>query len=328
MMFDLISGFASQLQEALEIGENANLSAAPLPIQNVVISGLGGSGIGGSIVAMKVEKEAKIPILVNNKYFIPAFVGPNTLVIVSTYSGNTEETVNCLEEAIRRGAKIACVTSGGKVAQLARENNLDLIELPGGMPPRACLGYSMTQLLYILSFHSIIDDSFKNEIKASIELITEHKSSIMLESKAIAAKLLGKMPVIYTVANTEAIAIRLRQQINENSKELCWHHVFPEMNHNELVGWRQKNENLAVLILRNENDFERNQARIEFSKTVFSQYTSTIIEIFSQGETNWEKAIYLIHMGDWISYFLAELKGIDPVEVRIIDSLKSELSKI
>ncbi len=327
MMFDLISGFPGQLQEALEIGEKAHLTPAPLPILNVVITGLGGSGIGGKIVSLLVEKEANVPISVNNKYFIPAYVGPQTLVIVSSYSGNTEETVNCMEEALRKGAKIICVTSGGKIAELAKENSLDLIELPGGLPPRSCLGYSMSQLLYILSFHNIIDDGFKAKLIASINLINEEKAALMVEAKAIAAKLVGRLPVIYSVAASEGIAIRLRQQLNENSKTLCWHHVFPELNHNELVGWRDKNENLAVVILRNKHDFERNQTRIEVSKNVFSKYTSTIIEIFSKGESNFENAIYLIHIGDWVSYFLAELKGVDPVEVKIIDFLKEELAK-
>jgi glucose/mannose-6-phosphate isomerase len=327
MMFDLIAGFPGQLQEAMEIGENAQLSPSPLPILNVVITGLGGSGIGGKIVSHLVEKNANVPVSVNNKYFIPEYVGPQTLVIVSSYSGNTEETINCMEEAMRKGAKITCITSGGKIAELAKENNFDLIEVPGGLPPRSCLGYSLTQLLFILAFHNISDDGFKSKLMSSINLIMDEKTSIMVEAKAIAAKLVDKTPVIYSTASSEGIAIRLRQQLNENAKILCWHHVFPELNHNELVGWREKNENLAVIILRNAHDYERNQTRIEISKNVFAKYTSTIIEVYSKGESIIENAIYLIHIGDWISYFLAEIKGIDPVEVKIIDFLKGELAK-
>jgi glucose/mannose-6-phosphate isomerase len=327
MMFDLISGFPGQLQEASEIGEKAFLTPAPLPILNVLITGLGGSGIGGKIISLLVEKEASVPITVNNKYFIPAYVGPQTLVIVSSYSGNTEETINCMEEALRKGAKITCVSSGGKITELAKENKLDLIELPGGLPPRSCLGYSMTQLLYILAFHGITNHGFKTNLSASINLINDEKTSIMMEAKAIAAKLVGRFPVIYSTSSSEGIAIRLRQQFNENAKTLCWHHVFPELNHNELVGWREKNENIAVIILRNSHDYERNQTRIEISKTVFSKYTPNIIEVFSKGESMLENAIYLIHIGDWISYFLAELKGVDPIEVKIIDFLKDELAK-
>ena len=121
--------------------------------------------------------------------------------------------------------------------------------------------------------------------------------------------------------------MRFRQQINENSKELCWHHVIPEMNHNELVGWRTKHENLAVVIFRNDDDFERSVTRIEINKKIISQYCSSIIEIHSKGNSKLERTLYNIHLGDWVSVFLAEKKNIDISEVKVIDFLKSELSK-
>ena len=326
-MFELITNFPQQIKEAIKIGEKAVLTPAITPVLNVIISGLGGSGIGGSIVSQLVEKESPVSVAVNNKYFLPAYVGPNTLAIISSYSGNTEETISCLKEAIKKGSKIVCITSGGVIAEIARENKLDLIEIPGGNPPRASLAYSLTQLFYVLNFHEIINSAFKEKLNAAIELISEDKEPIIIEAKAIVAKLINKTPVIYSVATTESIAIRFRQQLNENAKTLCWHHVFPELSHNELVGWTEKNENLAVIILRNKTDFVRNQIRIEISKKIFERYTSTVIELFSKGDSDIENAIYLIHLGDWVSYFLAELKGIDPVEVKVIDHLKSELSK-
>ncbi|HET6244443.1 MAG: bifunctional phosphoglucose/phosphomannose isomerase [Bacteroidetes bacterium] len=326
-MFELITNFPQQLREAIKIGESASLTKAKVPISNIVISGLGGSGIGGSIASQLFEKESPVPITVNNKYFLPAFVNSNTLVIISSYSGNTEETISCMKEAMKKSAKIVCITSGGAIAEMAINNKLDFIKIPGGNPPRTCLGYSLTQLMYILSFYGIISPSFKEKLNAAIELIIDQKPQIIVESKAVAAKLLHKLPVIYSVSSGEAISIRFRQQLNENAKVLCWHHVFPELNHNELVGWTEKNENMAVVIFRNNTDFIRNQNRIEISKQIIARYTSTIIEIFSKGESNIEHAIYLIHLGDWISYFLADLKGIDAVEVKVIDLLKSELLK-
>jgi glucose/mannose-6-phosphate isomerase len=326
-MDQYIEKFAEQLKRGLEIGESAKLTHTGFPIDNVLISGLGGSGIGGSIAAQILEQESSVPVYVNNKYFLPAYVGKNTLVIISSYSGNTEETLSCLHEAIKREAKIVCVTSGGLIGQIAKENKIDHIIIPGGMPPRTCLGYSMIQLFYILSFFKIIKDGFKDAFIASINLITDEKSHILLEAKAIAAKLLNKLPIIYSTSSNEAVCVRFRQQLNENSKVLAWHHVFPEMNHNELVGWTQKNEDLAVIILRSENDFERNNFRIEFSKKIFSQHTSTLIEIFSKGKSKIENAIYLIHICDWISYFLAELRGVDAIEVNVISRLKNALAE-
>jgi glucose/mannose-6-phosphate isomerase len=133
------------------------------------------------------------------------------------------------------------------------------------------------------------------------------------------------MIVIYSAANVEAVAIRWRQQLNENSKVLCWHHVIPEMNHNELVGWRSSGK-FAVIILRNDTDYSRIQQRMNIAKNIISQYTPHIIEVYSKGESFLEKSLYLIHLGDWVSYYLAERKKVDPVEVNVIEYLKAELA--
>ena len=326
-MNQLIAIFSRQLKEAYEIGEKAKLGDTKTPISNILVSGLGGSGIGGSIMAQLVEKEATVPISINKTYSLPHFVNENTLVIISSYSGNTEETISCLNDAIKKKAKIVCITSGGKIEEIARTNKLNYIIIPGGMPPRACVAYSLTQLFFILNHFKIITDSFREKLKASVDLIDKEEGRIMEEARNVAKKLLNKIPVIYSAATSEAICIRFRQQLNENAKVLCWHHVFPEMNHNELVGWKEKNDHLAVIIFRNENDYPRIKTRIKISKAIFKQCTSTVIELFSKGNSNIENAIYLIHLGDWISYFLAELKGVDAMEVDVIVHLKSELAK-
>ena len=213
------------------------------------------------------------------------------------------------------------------MAEIAEEKSIDCIMIPGGMPPRACLAYSLTQLFFVLSYHKIISDDFKNHLKSSIVLLNEQEENIRSEAKTAAGKLLNKIPVIYSTALSEAVCVRFRQQLNENAKTLCWHHVFPELNHNELVGWREKNENLAVVIFRNKNDYERVNTRIEISKPIFQSCTSTLVELFSKGNSNIENAIYLIHLGDWISWFLSEMKGVDATEVNVIAHLKSELAK-
>lgn len=327
-MKDLIAGFSKQLEQALQIGNKAKLSKSPKAIHNVLISGLGGSGIGGSILSELVVNETTVPINVTKGYFIPAYVNENTLFIVSSYSGNTEETINALELALKKKAKIVCITSGGKIEEIAKLNKLDHIIIPGGMPPRACLGYSLTQLFFVLSSNGIISGKFETELKAAVKLIDVEENNIISEAKSIAGKLENKIPVIYSTTYFEGISIRFRQQINENSKMLCWHHVIPEMNHNELVGWREKNENLAVIIFRDKDDYKRNQARIEINKKVIEKYTSTIIEIYAKGKSAIEKAIYFIHLGDWISYYLAEKKGVDAIEISVINQLKSALSKL
>ena len=327
-MKKLIEDFPEQLQEAIRIGEQAKLTSAKKKIANVFISGLGGSGIGGTIVSELSAMEASVPITVGKGYFIPKFVNENTLVVISSYSGNTEETLNCLHLALKRKAKIVCISSGGKVVEIAKKKKLDLIIIPGGNPPRACLGFSLTQQFFILSHFKIISGKFKAQLKTSIQLIQSEKQNIVKEARAIAETLQGKTPIVYTTTYFEGVAIRFRQQLNENTKILCGHHVIPEMNHNELVGWPSGSDRVAVVLLRDKEEYERNNVRIEINKEVIKKYTPHVIEVWSKGKSQIEKAIYFIHLVDWVSILLSEIKGVDSMEIKVIDHLKSELSKI
>lgn len=326
-MKNLIANFPQQLKEAIQIGESAKLTPSKVNISNVLICGLGGSGIGGTIVSELVAKISKIPITVSKGYFIPNFVNENTLVILSSYSGNTEETLNCLSLAKEKNAKITIITSGGKLGKEAKFNHLDSIIVPDGMPPRACLGYSLTQLFFVLGFHSIIDETYKKDLKSAVNLIESKQESIKKEAELITEKIKGKTPVIYSTTYNEGIAVRFRQQLNENAKILCWHHVIPEMNHNELVGWTIPNDNLSVIFFLDKDEYSRNLARVKIIKKVIEKY-AIVTEIYSKGDSAIEKAIYFIHLGDWVSSMLAEYRKVDAVEVNVINHLKSELSKI
>lgn len=327
-MDKLIAQFPNQISEAIEIGESATINKHSKEIKNIVISGLGGSGIGGAIVKDLVASEIKIPIEINNSYTIPNYVNESTLFIVSSYSGNTEETLEALKHAIEKNAKIVGITSGGQIAEICKEHKIDLILVPpGSSSPRACLGYSMVQQFYVLHKLGLIDVSFKSALKNSKNLIVNKENEIKNEAQKLAQKLHDKLPIIYAPDTMEGVAVRLRQQINENAKMLCWHHVIPEMNHNELVGWRSKNEHFAVIVFRNKTDYARIQKRIEINKEIFKKYTSNIFEIWSKGDNAIEKAIYCIHLGDWLSFYLSELRGVDSIEVKVIDHLKAELAK-
>ncbi|MCB9190171.1 MAG: bifunctional phosphoglucose/phosphomannose isomerase [Flavobacteriales bacterium] len=327
-MKELIKDFTNQIAHAIVIGNAYEPSDWNANISNVLISGLGGSGIGGTIAAEVVASEAHVPIVTNNGYFIPNFVSINTLFLACSYSGNTEETISAAKLAHEEGAKIVVISSGGKLKEMADELGWDFIGIPGGQPPRASFGLSFPEVLYGLHAHGIISKKFEKELEAAINLLDDNESAIQEEAKQVTEKLFGKIPVIYAADGFGGVATRFRQQINENSKMLCWHHVIPEMNHNELVGWRDKNEDLAVIIFRNETDFKNIQARMEINKGTFAEYTSTTIEVWSKGTSDLQRALYLIHLGDWVSFFLGEKKGVDITEVKVIDHLKGELAKL
>lgn len=328
MMDQLIARFPEQLAEALEIGEGANLRPHSEPINKIYVAGLGGSGIGANFAAEFVSDECKIPYLIGKGYSNPAYIDKNTIYVASSYSGNTEETLTALEGVTASGAKIICVSSGGKLITIAKERGYDYIELPNTWPsPRACLGYSVVMQLYILYKLGFISKLKIDQIKSSIDLIKYDQDEIKSKAQKIAEIINGKIPIIYTTDRMESVAVRFRQQINENSKYLAWHHVIPEMNHNELVGWRDLYEDVAVIYFRNKDDYQRNAMRIDINKEVISKYTNTVVEIYSKGQSTVEKAIYFVHLGDWVSWYLAQLRGVDALEVKVIDDLKNELGK-
>ena len=248
----------------------------------MLICGLGGSGIGGTILVDLVSPKVRVPICATKDYSIPNFVDEHTLVIASSYSGNTEETLFALEKCQSKGAEIACVSSGGKLAEIAQEKGYNFIQIPSGHPPRAMFGYSFTQLFFLFKHYGLIDHSFEQDFEKSIELLNKRKDHIQTEAQNLADKMYEQTAVIYTAHGFEGVGVRFRQQINENSKMLCWHHVIPEMNHNELLGWRTNTDNLAVIYFRNKCDYSRNQVRIDINKEVIAKYTNNISEVWSE----------------------------------------------
>ena len=327
-MEEMINAFADQLAEALEIGENSRISERTRPIKNVVMAGMGGSGIGADFVKEFVIDECKVPIEICKGYDLPAFADENTLGIISSYSGNTEESITILRALEKRGSSIVCISSNGLLMDIALRNKHDFVMLPAGWSsPRACLGYNIVTQLYVLHKCDLISPGFKPKIEAAITVLQEEREDIKDRAKKIAELMEGEIPVIYATDRMRAATLRFRQQLNENAKMLCWQHVVPEMNHNELVGWSEDREDLAVIVLRNKDDMLRNQERINIMKQIISKLSATWIEVFTGGNSQIEHALYLVHLVDWISLYMAEIRKVDPVEIRAIDYLKHELSK-
>ncbi len=327
MMNTLIERFAEQIEEAISIGQNATISP-DTDIKNIYVAGLGGSGIGGDFVANFLRDQLQVPMNVGKEYDIPAYVGPDTLCIVSSYSGNTEETLASMKIMLERGAKMVCIASGGKIIAAAKEHGLEYVQVPGNWPsPRACLGYSVIQQLYVLTKKGLVSDTAITQLQAVADMILAEEAGIKTEAEAIAQKLHHRTAVLYSTLALEPVTVRFRQQINENSKALCWHHIIPEMNHNELVGWKDKRDDLVVIYLRRADDYKRNQIRIDINQEIISKLCAEVIDIHAKGDNLIMQSFYLVHLVDWVSWFLAELRGVDSIEVNVIDYLKGELAK-
>jgi len=320
-----IDRFPKQLLEALAIGTNLPDIDCPRPVNNIVIAGMGGSGIGGLLLKDFLKPTLAIPIEVVNDYNLPACCNENTLLICSSYSGNTEETLSAFAQAIVGNCMIACVTSGGKLATLAQQHNFPVVTIPGGMPPRTCLGYSSVAQLFILLRAGVINDTFIKSIEQAAALLTSAKETIHQTAKSVAGLVCNTIPIVYADIAINAAALRLKQQINENAKMLCFNHALPEMNHNELVAYFEKHENLSVIYLRHSAEHPKTANRFKLVEELINDKIGCSATISADGDSFLEHIFYLIHVGDWLSYYLAELHGVDPIKIEMLDWLKIAL---
>lgn len=326
-MDELIADFSEHLREALAISITFSTDVNKL-FDNVVITGLGGSGIGGKIVSDIVSSEVNIPIVCNNDYTLPNFAGKNTLLIAVSYSGGTEETLEALEKGLEKGCTCAVISSGGRALEIAKEKGLAHIVIPGGLPPRAAFGFGFVQLFTLLHAFGICSIDRTEAIDKAIDLLDSEEDNIKTLAKEVAVNLHKNQAVIYSSFTLEGVSTRFRQQLNENSKVLTWHHCIPEMNHNELVGWAGADKNHAVVNFINPNDHFKTKERFRISKEIISKYTENITDLVPKGDNLLEHSLYFIHLGDWISYELSVLFDVDPIEVNVITHLKNELSKL
>ena len=326
MMENLISAFPANITEALAIAKASIIKPAKQEITNIVICGMGGSGIGGRIVEKWIEDEINIPVNGVSAYSLPNYVNENTLVIGSSYSGNTEETLSCIEEAISKNAQIIGITSGGKLKDVCSSNGFDCIIVPGGNPPRTALAFSLVQLLNILSAHELISNKSLSSLESARDSVVSNETEIKSIAHNLAEFLKGRVGILYGETKFEPMLVRARQQFNENGKLLCWHHVIPEMNHNELVGWGGGDNRFAVVYFTSDDMHARNVKRMEIGMDVIKKKGASQMEIKAIGNSFIEQTIYLINIVDWASLYLSDLKNVDPIDIEVIDFLKSELA--
>lgn len=328
MMYELIKDFQNNLTQGLSIAESTIYKKPLQRISNIVIVGMGGSGIGGLLVSQWLFDSLQAPVTLVQDYELPQFVGENSLVIGSSYSGNTEETLIALQEAKKRKSFIIGICSGGKLKEFCADNYYDCTVVPGGNPPRTALGFSIIQLLNIFSQLGLTDLDWKYAIRDARDTIDNNKDAIHEEAKKLSAFLNTCQPIFYSTSRYEGVAIRARQQFNENSKILCWHHIIPEMNHNELVGWGGGSNHFGVVIFDSGDWGERNNIRRQFTLDVLKTKTDKIYLLETKGKNIIEKSLYYINIVDWASWYLSEEKAVDPIEINVINNLKNTLSSI
>ena len=326
-MEKLIQDFSKQMEEAIAIGSKAVFTKPENEIRNVCLIGLGGSAFGGEVAKNYIADQCAVPFDIQRDYTIPGYVSKHTLLIASSYSGNTEETLSALEAAMARGPKVVIVTSGGKILEIAKEKGYDHIVLPGGYPPRTAAGFSIIQQLFVLRGMGLIKN-FDKHLAEAVDVVKNFDGHE--DARLIAEQCFQKLPVLYSSPAFESISIRWRQQIEENSKQLAFHHVIPEMNHNELVGWKNPLgllEDIVVLMLRSKHDHKRNAIRMDISRDLITEYAESVVEIKAEGKSHLAQLFFLLHLGDWVSLYLAELNKEEATPVKVIDYLKGELGK-
>ncbi|MEZ0537650.1 bifunctional phosphoglucose/phosphomannose isomerase [Caldicellulosiruptoraceae bacterium PP1] len=337
-MFEATFKLPEQIAHAFEIGQNISVDIKPTEIDKVVISGLGGSAIGGNLLRVYVLDKCSVPVVVNRDYVLPKYVDNKTLVVASSYSGNTEETLSAYNDAKAKGAKIVAITTGGKLKELATNDGYPVITIPAGLSPRAALGYSFIPLLMLFVKIGLIPP-IDNEVKETIEVLSDlrerYKPEVPEEknlAKRLTLKLWNKLPIIYGISGTtEVIAERWKGQICENSKSPAYFNIFSELNHNEVVGTDSPKHILGlfeIVMLHDVEDHPRNAIRMDITKDLVKNNVSGVNDIYSVGETRLARTFSLIYLGDYVSLYLATLYQNDPTPVKKIDILKNKLAEI
>ena len=303
-------------------------------IDNVVITGMGGSTLAALILKVLQRYQTTIPIEVVRGYGLPAYVGANSLVIASSYSGNTEETLSALVEATSKGAQVGILTSGGKLAEIANENDISHVLLPSGYQPRMTVIYSLIALMTLLRHFGVSGMESVEDIKYTADFLKDSSAGWTKEvtidknyAKQLALLAVGKTPVFYGGEWTAPLAYKWKISWNENAKNVAFWNEYPEFNHNEFMGWVSHPVEKPFVIFDLISSFEHSQVlkRFEISDRLLSGKRPKASVINLAGRTPLEQLLWGCILADFVSIYVAILNGIDPTPVELIEKLKAEL---
>jgi len=330
-VINLIKTFPNQLSEALELTHQLDdLNTSFEDVNHIVISGMGGSGIGVHLVKSIVEDYCHVPITLIQGYRLPKWVNDSTLFIACSYSGNTEETLTLLELAKKVTKNIFTITTGGKLKAISDQNAYPQYNFSGEAEcPRAGLAFPSVAMLSLISKLGFCPGlNIKDEIQKTSEFLQNEQEAIIDLAKKYSKTISNHFTFLYGDQIFYPALLRFQQQLAENSKQVSHLNVFPELNHNELVGWENPKHHISnskVIILRSDLDHERNKLRMNISKSILAEKTE-VIELMALGETFTQQVYYFIHLADWISFCLAEENHVDPFPVEKINYLKNKLA--
>ena len=341
-MIGVLEEFPQQMEKAGQIGKECDIFRDTSKIEKILILGMGGSAIGGDLLRSylaNIDGASHLQIIVNRDYDIPGFIDENTYVIGSSYSGNTEETLSAFRKAEEKTKHLMALTSGGRLEEFCKSQNIPVAHMPPGYQPRAALGYSFIILLQIILRSGAVSSKAKSDIEKSLNdavaLVKENEArykEFSDENPALklASELHGKIPVIYSSSDVlDIVNLRWRGQFQENSKNMAFGSLLPEMNHNEINGWLLPEDALdkfRVILLTDPQDHERNKLRFKALRNILERKGLEVSEFSGEGNNLLTRIFGLIYLSDWASVYLGLMNGQDPTDIPVITELKEELS--
>jgi len=296
----------------------------------IILCGMGGSALVGDFFNYLKEQKylplsLPIPLATHRSYKLPPEADHHSLIICVSYSGNTEETISAYNEAKKQNLEVAAITYGGRLADLCKQNNTPWIKIPQDkMPPRFSLGYQLIALTKIFMAYGLLASSAKDEAVSLAESI--NPSLVENDARTLCLKLAHKIPVIYSSQNNKLIARLWKIQFNENAKIPAFYNYFPELNHNEMVGWTKNLGPFFFLFLQDENDSPEIKKRMQLTAKLIQDKNLPVEFIKINGLTSLEKLFRSLVFGDWLSYHLALFYGIDPYPVEMVEEFKKLLN--
>ncbi|MGI6550075.1 MAG: bifunctional phosphoglucose/phosphomannose isomerase [Syntrophomonadales bacterium] len=333
-MLDYIQGLPEQLDYCLQQEYQVPVTGNKR-ISNVVIAGMGGSAIGGDLLRCCINSRVSVPVVVSRDYRLPGFVGPDSLVLTASYSGNTEETLSAFKDAQARGAQTIAISTGGELRVQAEKSGVPLVNIPAGLPPRAALGYLFTPLALLVEQIGLVT-GLRSQLQETATVLKQIRNELYSESPNesnpafnLAQELNECIPVIWAVGpGLEVAAMRWKGQINENAKAPAYYNCFPELNHNEFTGLETPaglTKKIAIVILQDGEENSQTARRVEITRDILGNKVKGFLTVNARGKSRMARLFSLMYTGDFVSTYLAAIYGIDPVPVSMIEELKKRL---